>query len=188
MSQYFTAAFFSESGFPSKITYEQYCIVQRTKTDPINDKLLVLVKEGQNILKKFYNDNQKDIKKFDLERKQSDKAMKDQVKASFKKSPLKYIPIDLSDEEEDEITCAQPRNIKAERLEEENQQLYEQLNERDMEIARLNATLNDYAADYNNLRSEYKLLKNAYIDITIEYEKLRASGEVPVIRKRRVNP
>lgn len=220
MSQYFTANFYSESGFPSKVAYHEFEIRESKLVEPINKNLLQLVKKGQALVKNLYNENSILIKQYDQERKNTNIQIRNEtLKLEFKKQE-KYQPIDFSSD--DEITSFQPiTNIT--KLENEIKKLVKELKEKDLQIKKLvkesnekdlqikklvqeskekdfqietillekeerisivENEVNQLIDDNLNLKTNYKLLRTAFIDLTIEYETLRASAPGPIKRKR----
>lgn len=169
MSQYFAASFFIEAGFPSKIAFQEYEKKEPKKAELVTNHLSKLVAFGKNIVKDLYSTNENEILKLDNDRKR----ILNQQKQVRKVVKEKYEPIDLSD---DEITSFQPVNREA-NLEIEIQNLTRLLNDREAEIAELHET-------NSTLRNHYKMLKNAYVEVTIQFETLRRKIETPFKRTK----
>lgn len=175
MSNYFTAAFFSESGFPSKVAFQEFCIREPSKTDPVNKQLSALVKQGQSALKTLYTENHLQIKRLDQERKTTNKIL-----ASKEKETHKRIQELLESEDEiEEITPYQQPNPSR-----EIHQLHEQLQLADERIQALEIELNSLNTKNQTLAENYQMLQNAFIDLTIEYETIRSKAPLPIKRKR----
>lgn len=186
MSQYFTAVFFSESGFPSKAAFQEFSIKEQDKTEPINKQLTSLVKQGQTLVKNLYTENQVQIKRLDQERKATNKFLQAQDKTIQKKVAERYMPVDLSDEEVQEITSYQPTNPLREFHKDEINRLLETIQQRDETIAALELENSSLWKQNGTLTQHYKMLRNAYVDITIEYETVRSTAPLPMKRKRSI--
>jgi hypothetical protein len=181
MSHYFTAAFFSESGFPSKAAFQEFSVKEHEKCEAINKQLSALVKQGQTIIKNFFIENHVEIKRLDQERKMTNKYLQAQEKNVQKKVEERYTPIDLSDEE---ITSYQPTNPRKEFEKNEIEHLIKTLKIREETIEQLERENGELAKQNSLLTQHYKMIRNAYVDITIEYETIRSSAPLPIKRKR----